>query len=95
MAGQDTHRVVEGIGRVQAGDVPHLHLVCPAQDALGRPFGQLARVVLKFGREHCPALLVHLLAPINASGELAVPLVERVYVVVSSLGAAGVGDEVR
>ena len=57
------------------GDVAELEVVGPGQDALRRPLGELARVVLELVGEHGAALRVQLLAPVDAAAVAGVPLV--------------------
>ena len=50
---------------VVPGHVPELQVVRAGQDALDRPLGELAGVVLQLVGQHGPSLGVQLLSPVN------------------------------
>ena len=50
---------------VVSGHVAELEVVRPSQDALDRPLGQLARVVLQLRGQTSSTLRVKLLSPVN------------------------------
>ena len=67
----DTVPVTQGYTAVHVddddlpGDVSKLEVVRPSEDALDRPLGQLARVVLQLRGQTSSTLRVKLLSPVN------------------------------
>ena len=72
--------VPRAVLHIVPGHVTKLEVVCPGQDALDGPLGQLARIILQLVGQHGTALGVQLLPPIDAAAIAGIPLVQSFQV---------------
>ena len=85
--------VPRAVLHVVPGHVTKLEVVRPGQDALNRPLGQLACVVLQLIGQHSTALGVQLLPPVDAATVTGIPLIQSFQVDKLDFTASALNEE--